>query len=173
MMPSSFVDSFPPIIKMLIDLQPTKVIDVGPGYGKYGLACREYLPNLQRLDCVEVPQGRYPIQDQIYDTVYTGDVRLITNPEFWETYDVVLLIDVIEHMTHDDGHRLLAHMQRGCARVLVSTPKIFEEQSDDHNPHETHLSLWSWDDFAEHGVKFDISTIDSVIYVLRQGAKHG
>ena len=53
-MPSSFVDSVPPTIKTIISLDPERVIDVGPGWGKYGLMCKEYLPNLQRVEAVEV-----------------------------------------------------------------------------------------------------------------------
>jgi hypothetical protein len=168
-MPSSFVDAFAPIVHALVDLKPLSVLDVGPGWGKYGLACREYVSTLERLMAVEVPEGRLPTQDVIYDEVYTGDVRVFPNREFWQRFDLVLLIDVIEHMRHDDGERLLDRMIRAGCRVLVSTPKIFMEQHDPNNPHEEHLCLWTWDELlAIKGVDLlaDASTIDSIIYVL-------
>ena len=167
-MPSSYADSFGPIVHTLVELNPLDVLDVGPGWGKYGLACREYLPNLRRLMAVEVPEGRLPTQDAIYDQVYTGDIRLFPNREFWSRFDLVMLIDVIEHMPFDEGRTLLNNIARAGVRALVSTPKMFFEQHDPTNPHEEHHCLWRWDDFASlaGGILIDASTTDSIIYAL-------
>lgn len=167
-MPSSFVDSVPPIIHTLIGLSPSRVLDVGPGWGKYGIMCLEYLPQVELLDALEVPEGRLRTQDAIYDHVIEADARTFSA---WGVYDVVLLVDVIEHMGKEDGHALLDSIQGAGTRVLVSTPKEFFEQHDDHNPYEEHVSHWAWEDFAEHGVKLDASTISSIIYVLKATRK--
>lgn len=168
-MPSSFVDSVPSIIKTIIDLSPRKVIDIGPGWGKYGLMCREYLSELEALDAVEVLQGRKSLQNHIYDKVFTTDVRLLPN-DFWEPYDLVLIVDVIEHMEKEEGQILLKNIVNCFTSVLVSTPKEFEEQHDPSNPYETHISHWGWDDFWYPGMmnyyRIDSSTIDSIIYTL-------
>lgn len=167
-MPSSYVDSFAPIVKVLQAQQPTKVIDIGPGWGKYGLACREYLPDIEHLHALEVHQGRLATQDCIYDWVYTGDVRdPAYTARFWSRWNLALLIDVIEHMTLEEGHQLLGKILSANCAVLVSTPKLFQAQHDDHNPYEEHLSLWAWDDFFNHyRVTVDVSTVDSIIYLL-------
>lgn len=167
-MPSSYVDSFAPIVKAIIARSPRRVLDIGPGWGKYGLACREYLPDLQTLDAIEVPQGRQRTQAAIYDTVFIGDARFA--PEaFYRVYDLVLLIDVIEHFPKERGHELLHRIQAAGPGTLVATPKWFFEQHDDDNPHEEHLSFWAWDDLAPYGIDADVSTIDAVIYVLKGG----
>ena len=165
-MPSSFVDSFPPIVKLLTEITPKRVIDIGPGWGKYGLACREYLPTLETLHAIEVRQGRLPTQDAIYDWVYTGDVRSYSSAQFWSRWDLALLIDVIEHMSIADGHRVLDTILSVGCKILVSTPKVWDEQHDDKNPYETHICLWDWSEFGQHGIKYDISTIDAIIYLL-------
>jgi 2-polyprenyl-3-methyl-5-hydroxy-6-metoxy-1,4-benzoquinol methylase len=165
-MPSSYVDSFAPIIKVLIERAPRRVLDIGPGWGKYGLACREYLRQLDVLDAAEVPQGRLPTQPAIYDMVYIGDIREAPD-HFFRGYDLVLLIDVIEHVRRLDGHLLLETIQRAGADVLVSTPKAFFEQHDEHNPYETHVSHWDWESLACHGIDVDVSTPDAIIYVLK------
>jgi hypothetical protein len=167
-MPSSYVDSFAPIVKLLINAAPDHVIDIGPGWGKYGLACREYLPNLLTLQAVEVEQGRLPVQDLIYDRVYTTDVRALSDYDgFWQRFEVALLIDVIEHMPLDDGHALLDVIQKNHCRPLVATPKVWFEQHADDNPYETHVSWWPWEEFTRHEVVADVSTIDATIYLLR------
>jgi hypothetical protein len=166
LMPSSFVDAIPPIMKALIGLNPHNIIDIGPGWGKYGLLCSEYLPDLERLWAIEVPEGRRPTQDAIYDRVITKDVRQIHPHHIdWSTFDIALMIDVIEHMPLAEGHQVINTIQRGCP-LLVSTPKIFTEQHSDTNPYETHQSLWDWPEFIRHGIVDDFSTIDSVIYLL-------
>ncbi len=165
-MPSSYVDSYAPIVKTLIERGPRRVLDIGPGWGKYGLACREYLPGLETLDAIEVVQGRCRTQPAIYDFVFVGDAR--SAPEaFFALYDLVMLIDVIEHFPSSVGHDLLARIQRAGADVLMATPKVFFAQHDDHNPHEEHLSLWSWDELAAHGIDIDSSTPDAIVYLLK------
>ena len=164
-MPSSYVDSVPGVIHLLESYGPRRIVDVGPGWGKYGLMIREYFPKVQQLDCVEVEQGRKPIQDLIYDEVVISDARVLPS-EFWEQYQVAMLIDMIEHMSLEDGHELLWTIQRAKCSVVVSTPKVFVEQEDPDNPYEKHISLWSWEEFAPHLVAGDESTIDSIIYRL-------
>lgn len=165
-MPSSFVGSFPAIVNLLIGMNPTKVIDIGPGWGKYGLACREYLPDLDTLHAVEVRQGRLPTQDAIYDWIYVGDARDTAYTKFWGRWEVALVIDVIEHMTLDEGHDLLGRILGAGCSVLVSTPKVFAEQHDDDNPYEEHVSLWDWRQLKRYHIRTDASTIDSIIYWL-------
>lgn len=163
-MPSSFVDSVPNIIHGIIEYGPRKIVDVGPGWGKYGLMCREYLGDLDWLDAVEVPPGRYPTQDAIYDHIFECDARTFAG---WSAYDLVLLIDVIEHMSKADGHVMLERMRLCGAAVLLSTPKVFIEQHDPHNPFEDHQCLWEWPDFDGYTVMKDLSTVDAIIYLLR------
>lgn len=166
-MPSSFVDSVPPIMKLIIDHNPSSVLDVGPGWGKYGLMCREYLSELKTLDAVEVPPGRMAMQDHIYDQVIIADV--LTRPSDWK-YDLIMIIDVIEHMDKVEGQALVGEMLSAGASVLISTPKVFIEQHDEHNPYETHVSLWDWTDLwfaaAPNVNIIDGSTIDSMISLI-------
>lgn len=172
-MPSSFVESVPGVIHLLekiVEGAPhPRIVDIGPGWGKYGLMAREYFaPDL--LDAVEVPEGRTNgklagVQSMVYDHVLLGDAREMAD-DFWGTYDVALLIDVIEHMPLRHGHRLLKSIQGAGCHVIVSTPKVFEEQHDPANPYEEHVSLWSWREFKPHLIVADNSTVDSIIYWL-------
>lgn len=168
-MPSSFVDSIPGVMHLVIEnLVPAgevaRVVDIGPGWGKYGLMVREYCSPVH-LTAVEVQQGLCLTQEAIYDDIIVGDARL-HEQDFWKGYDLALLIDVIEHMTLDEGHLLLDRLIASGVKVVVSTPKVFEEQHDEHNPFEEHVSVWGWEDFQRHGIVDDRSTIDSIIFLL-------
>ena len=168
-MPSSYAESFPGIVQLLQNSNPARVLDVGPGWGKYGLACREYLPSLIHLDAVEVPEGRKSTQAAIYDCVWEADVRLFNErAELWGWYDLVLMIDVLEHMSVQEGSSLLERcMMAGCD-VVVSTPLTFFEQHVDGNPFEDHRSLWSPTDFERFGIVKDLSTPRAIICLLRR-----
>lgn len=169
-MPSSYVDSVPPIIKLLERRKPKRVIDIGPGWGKYGLMCREYFG--ASVDAIEVPQGRSRderlarIQDVVYDEIWVGDM-CTTRDQFWSTggWDTALMIDVIEHVSIEDGLRVVNNILACGLDLVVSTPKVFIEQSDPLNPHETHVSLWKHDSFGIMPL-YDYSTPDSIIYLF-------
>lgn len=166
-MPSSYVDSFAPIVKVLIEHAPLKVVDIGPGWGKYGLACREYLPGLESLHAVEVREGKLPTQEAIYDWVYIGDARDDAyQKRFWSRWDLALMVDIIEHMTIDEGRALLRKLTGAGCHILVATPKEFVEQHDDSNPYETHVSLWGWKSFGGFNIAKDVSTADAIIYLI-------
>lgn len=166
-MPSSFVDGVPSVVHMTIAARPRRVVDVGPGWGKYGLMCREYLPDLSSLWAVEAcpTDDALPVLQAIYDGVRIADAREL-RPEYWADFDVALIIDVIEHMTIDEGHKLLNTIQAAGCSPIVSTPKVFTHQHDDDNPFEEHVSVWSWTDFSPHGIASDMSTADSIIFRL-------
>ncbi len=168
-MPSSYVDAVAPIVHALVALAPRRVVDVGPGWGKYGLLVREYLGVV--ADAIEVEPGRLPTQDALYGTVHVGDVRRFT-PAFWreQGWDLALLVDVIEHMPKADGHALLARLHDAGTAVLISTPKVFFSQHDPRNPYEEHVSHWTWQDLVgRYAIMRDASTPDSLIYVVGPG----
>lgn len=70
-------------------------------------------------------------------------------------YDVVVLSEVIEHFTHEDGEMVLDQADRLAERlVYVETPNGFLEQPElDGNPFQKHLSGWTAEDFESRGYK--------------------
>jgi SAM-dependent methyltransferase len=65
------------------------------------------------------------------------------------SFDCVTLLEVIEHLSRDDGYALLAQCERiARKRVVVSTPNGFLQQpARDGNPFQEHLSGWTRQDF--------------------------
>ena len=68
-------------------------------------------------------------------------------------YDVVVLSEVIEHLTREDGEKLLDKVDSLALRLIyVETPNGFLEQPPlDGNPYQEHLSGWTSDDFRRRG----------------------
>lgn len=165
-MPSSNLALAPTIIHLVHIAQPHRnVLDVGPGRGKYGLLLREYLnepPEI--LDAIEVePSYITPRLKAIYDEVFLDDVRNWSGKDLG-FYDVVLLVDVIEHLDKDEGLELL---ERIPGRVVVCTPEEFFSNGPGLPPSEEHRSLWTRQDFgAVRTIDVDASALGGVIISL-------
>ena len=145
-MPTSNLALAPAIIHLCWEVQPARILDVGPGWGKYGLLLREYVNPKATIDAVEMePSYITPRLEAIYDTVYKCDVRDFGEGTLETWYDLVLMVDVIEHLTKEDG---LALLERIPGHVVVCTPSEFF-QNPDTVPSEVHRSLWTPEDFGD------------------------
>lgn len=80
----------------------------------------------------------------------------IENLDFEDnSFDAVILIEVLEHLTKDEGKKILSKAKKWAAKkVVVTTPNGFIEQAPvDKNPLQKHLSGWSAEEFKERGFK--------------------
>lgn len=157
-MPTSHMHQLNEIVEVIRLVNPSTLLDVGAGAGKYGVLAREYLELLdgrerygdwQRvIDGIEAFPGYLtPLHDFVYDHVYVGDAARVL-PQLTRHYDLILLVDVLEHFARDDGAALLRACCEKGRYVLVSTPGWFIRQPAAFgNPHEEHRSFWTRADF--------------------------
>jgi hypothetical protein len=177
-MPSSQHFQISKIMDIIIALKPSSVLDVGAGFGKYGVLCREYLDLWDgkqqytfesRIDAVEV-FSRYitPLHQFVYNNVYTENILALVNKLDFG-YDLVLLIDVLEHLKKDDGVMLVTKLLSKNNGILISTPKNPSPQKDAfENIYETHRSKWLKQDFLNIGDCYFISDNISIIVYLKK-----
>lgn len=148
-MPTSALVVAPTVIAHMADLHPNSILDIGAGFGKYGVLFREYLPEHPRVVAIE---GWEPyVEDHrlrgIYDEVHVLDA-MMAGDDLLNSCDAVYMGDVIEHLTKQDGLDLLARIHKP---VVINTPEHFF-----HNPTglpwtETHRSHWTRQDFKDTG----------------------
>ena len=135
-------------------LQPVSVLDVGVGCGKYGVLAREFLedePCLDRkirIDGIEVfPRYINAGQRFYYDEIFI-DNALDRVPALGQ-YDLILIIDVLEHLTQKEGLELLKQCVLKGKHILVSTPlDIGEQGAVFGNEFERHRFQWKRKHFA-------------------------
>ena len=141
-------------------LMPTSVLDVGTGFGRWGLLCREFLDVWEgrearalwrvRIDGIEAfPSCLTPVHGYIYDRVHVGDaVDLLPT---LGTYDVVYLGDVVEHQTKARAWSLVDAAVRHARQAAIVTIPIGEnwpqEVGADGNWYHAHRSTWTLEDF--------------------------
>jgi hypothetical protein len=150
-MPTSDASQISTIVEAIVELRPRRVLDVGPGYGKYGMLIREYLgPILQRVDAAEPwPQGMMPALRQMYNEIvpapFPGRIA-------WMRYDLVLMVDVLEHYEQAAGRDALAFALDLAPHVLIATPhQPLPQGRVNGNPWEEHKSSWTAADLSQAG----------------------
>jgi 2-polyprenyl-3-methyl-5-hydroxy-6-metoxy-1,4-benzoquinol methylase len=144
---------------IIYKLSPNSILDVGAGFGKYGLLCREYLELwdgrnkyhefIRRIDGVEVYQKYItPVHEFAYNNIYSEDITVLIDKIDYR-YDLVLLIDVLEHFDKPTGQSLLQKLLRQNNGVLISTPKNPGAQTEVfENIYETHRAKWTRDELS-------------------------
>lgn len=157
------------------------MLDIGIGFGKYGVLAREYLELwdsnvsygkwLRQIDGIEVYEGYItPLHRYIYDNLYIGNVNTILK-DLDEYYDLIIMIDVIEHFEEDVGSNIIKYCIGKTRNLLVATPKKPCQQGAVFgNEHETHRSVWKPDKMANGQHYFTLSTSNSWIVLIGEDA---
>jgi hypothetical protein len=162
-MPSSVFEQIPEVVQAVAAYHPTSILDVGIGCGKYALLLREFLEcsvrppaaslnpitRQLRINGVEIfPDYLTDVQRLLYDTIMIGDIAQIA-PTL-DTYDVILLVDVIEHIERPLAVKTLDHLLAKARKgVVLSTPaSSFPQGEVFGNAAERHIDTWSPADFT-------------------------
>lgn len=88
-MPTSFIHAVPTIVETVTALSPESILDIGIGFGKYGVLLREAL----------------------------GVAHLRYHREDWKIHDVVLCIDVLEHFEKEKGKKTDRGTPQACEAI--------------------------------------------------------
>lgn len=89
----------------------------------------------------------------IHDEYIQGDVMDIAKIVKPKSFDAVIALDLIEHLTKKQGERLLTIMESiARKKVIVMTPNGFYRQEPyENNPYQIHKSGWGVNDFRKRG----------------------
>jgi len=164
-MPTSSPDQINEILQLILRLKPESVLDIGVGFGKYGFLCREYLETCfgtdtdknhqKRIDGIEI-NDKYitPLQKQIYDNIHIGNAFDVI-PKLDMQYDVILLINVLEYLSHEDGLELINMCQKRGRNVIMST---IRKPGDEFigrygNEYASIKSIWKEKDYSHYSLK--------------------
>lgn len=153
-MPSSQAWRIPHVAELIYKLKPRSVLDIGIGFGKWGVIAREYTDVNKgrcaknkwqvRIDGIEIFAAYRSVLWEVYNTVYIGNVIDVL-PKLGN-YDLILAIEVLEHMTRADGLRMMSQIKAKSIHHVITysnsvSPAVFG------NRHEEHITKWSPEDF--------------------------
>lgn len=156
---------------------------MGCGAGDYGILLRMYFEKenwgLVLLDPSRRPHWKNTIDGLdvfaanvtgfhrvVYDALHVCDIRHHVGA--MPSYDVILLLDVIEHLDKQEGRILLQQLFcKAHEALIVSTPLGFRAQGPfAGNDAETHRSGWWPRDFKALGVCFTSIHENQLLAVL-------
>lgn len=147
------------IIRNAVGDEVRTVLDLGCGYGGLMKAIsRDESWEVTGVDADSnslqsarnTPTYKYLIKGDL-ETVVRGLIKKK------QKFDVVLMSQVIEHLTKQKGERILDLIEKlVIKRIVITTPNGFMEQIEESlngNIHQEHLSGWQKEDFAKRGYK--------------------
>lgn len=165
-MPSSDPRVLEGTCREIIIANPKTVLDIGVGFGKWGMLAREYTDiwNFRfykeewttHITGIEIHEAyRNPIWD-IYNEVVIGDADSVLDlfaldlfPEKDKHFDLTLMIDVLEHFEKDKGLEILNKVMKISKQFIVSYANS-EQKGVRDNKYEDHLSTWEDKDFRAY-----------------------
>jgi GT2 family glycosyltransferase/SAM-dependent methyltransferase len=130
------------------DIKPKRVLDVGCAKGFLVEALRDRGVDAWGIDISEYAIGE--VRDDIRPFCRVGSVVDLTADD---TCDLVVCIEVLEHLDEDDGRRAIA-------AICASTSDVLFSSSPDDFTEPTHVNVrsrsWWIDRFAERGLQLDV-----------------
>ncbi len=92
---------------------------------------------------------------KIHNSYRIADIRDLRKFYKLKSFDAVIALDVIEHLTKKEGFKLLRDIEKiASKKVIVLTPTGFcGRKSQDDNPYQVHKSGWEASDFIKIGYK--------------------
>lgn len=147
-------------IDLIRRVNPRSVLDVGAGFGRWGIAMREFLevwsgrvmPSEWRLR-VEGIEGHAPSL-QPYHEVFYNRIHIVDARDHFaapgDPFDLAVLGDVVEHLSKPDAIALLRAALERAEFVLLNIPLGADWPQDAlyGNELERHRSTWEFEELA-------------------------
>jgi len=126
-----------------LDKDAGSILDAGCGKGEP----MKFINRSKRFYAVGLDIFKPYLEDckrhGIHDDYVLCDVRRVPLRE--ESFDVILCIEVLEHLKREHGKRLIRSLEQMARKqVIITTPVgVYKQQAYEENPHQEHKWIWS------------------------------
>lgn len=152
-------------IELIRRINPYSILDIGTGFGRWGILSREFLEIwedgnytdvwIRKIDAVEIFEGYIkPYHSYFYDNVFIENaVEFVHNMEAY--YDLIICGDVIEHFEKNEGKQFIDDCLKHCRYLMINIPigENWEQTINNNNEFEVHKSTWYNSDFEKYRFK--------------------
>lgn len=137
-----------------------KVLDIGSGLGLPWLVANEYIRecsiDLTTIDAIPIrayEHGIFHQKNKHSIKHLMGDAISVLKSMPDNSFDLSICMDMIEHLSKEDGYRLLYEMNRisRLAFALSCPNGFFWQPPNSDNPFQAHLSGWKFREFKSLG----------------------
>lgn len=142
-----------PVANLLVQADPKNVLDVGIGFGNYGMIARAFLDvwrgRLFKDKWKTIINGieyykefETPLYNFIYNHIFWGDALEVI-PKLGK-YEAVMLMHIIEHMEKKQSLEFISLVEKHCTKLIViGTPSTFFSTGYPTYPKEQHKCLYT------------------------------
>lgn len=95
----------------------SRILDVGPGEGTYYNLLHDDFPNMDAVEVHEPYIKQFDLERK-YGRVYHSSICDFDN---FDGYDIVLMGDVLEHITVEEAQKAIARM-KNVSEIMVAVP---------------------------------------------------
>ncbi len=159
-MPISDYRHIPQVLDEVYALQPETVLELGIGFGKWGVLLREVLDAMYGRCCKHQWKRKIAGVDawgwyrnpswDVYDEVFIGDFSDYDkkdNP--FEKFDLVMMMDSLEHLTPEVGRPFLRSLVEKNKHVIISVPNGYMPQDGSPYGNEYENHRWTFNGLEE------------------------
>lgn len=175
-------------VDLIRKINPQKVLDVGVGFGRWGMVCREFLDVWNgRVDIstwkteiigIEVfSKNINSYHDYFYNEIINENAHKFLK-ETGDSFDLIILGDVLEHFQKDEAYEVLEESLKKSNFVLLNIPlgKYWKQGELYGNIYEKHLSFWKDIEFSKFNVVAKKKFRDEIyrrfgVYLLTKNSK--
>lgn len=160
-MPSSYHGFINEVLNEYMKTNPSNVLDIGVGFGKWGFLFREYGDIFRgrwhksewkvEINGIEAFEGyKTPVYDFIYNDVEFNDMSNVYTK--YANYDFVFAGDVIEHLEKNKALTILNFFKTTAKVFVVCIPltDVWKQGEVFGNKFEEHKSIWNKEDFLDY-----------------------
>ena len=167
--------NIPFCIEVLMKIAPQRALDIGVGYGRWGMILREFCDvwygkvskdqwsiHIEGIEGYKDNISSY--HNAFYNQIHIGDARNIIPTLDGQSWDVIIYGDVLEHFERKTAEYLLNWSINHSNYVLVNIPLGTNWPQDKlyDNPYEIHLSTWEKEDFSRFSLRRNALFLDYI-----------
>jgi hypothetical protein len=112
----------------------TTILDLGAGCGTYSDLLKTIFPNMDAVEIHKPYIDQYGLE-QKYNKVW-NDNAITFNFDY---YDIIILGDILEHISEDEGIKLIEKLYTKCDELIIGIPFNSEQGVHFDNIYEIHL----------------------------------
>jgi len=149
-------------IDLIRKINPKSILDLGVGFGRWGILSREFLEIWDNekyptrwegvIDGVEIFSDYIKRYHYLfYNEIHFTDALFFMR-ENKKKYDLIICGDIIEHMEKEDGLELVSLCLKNAKYLLINIPlgKNWVQTKKYDNIYEEHKSVWEKKDFKKY-----------------------
>src|SRR5215216_1462982 len=146
-------------VDVLLDVCPMRVLDLGVGFGRWGMLVREFCEEWKgrthrenwrvQLEGIEIfPKNVEEYHHFFYNWIHVGDAAQIIQ-QMQERWHLIICGDVLQLCSRENAEQLLSRALDLADYVLVNSPigNGWQRTSMYGNEFEEHRSFWQLSDF--------------------------